>query len=260
MTQTADAFARVEGALTFFITYYNSLAGFKSVVDRLTSFDEAIERAKALGTTGPDADRRGAAATLRSRSRISASPCRTAGASSRPRSLALAAGESVLLAGPSGSGKSTLFRAISGIWPYGEGRIRIPEGADVMVVPQKPYIPIGTLRAAVTYPAAADTYSDEEIRQALVDARLGILAEPARSRGDRGRSASRAASSSASRWRARCCTQPDWLFLDESTSALDEKLEAELYRHARRAAAQNHHRLHRPSLDAGAPSTRGAST
>ena len=164
--------------------------------------------------------------------------------------LALPQGESALLAGPSGSGKSTLFRAISGIWPYGEGRIRIPEGANVMVVPQKPYIPIGSLRTAVTYPAAADTYSDEEIRKALVDVRLANLAESL----DREETWSQRLSGGEQQRIALAralLTRPDWLFLDESTSALDEKLEAELYGILADAAAENHHRFHRPSLDAG---------
>ena len=227
MTQTATAFGRVEGALTFFINYYNSLAGFKSVVDRLTSFNEAIENAKTLGTRGPT--RTAAAAgivpvaledlhiALPDGTRIVAA-----------EKLALPQGESALLAGPSGSGKSTLFRAISGIWPYGEGRIRIPEGANVMVVPQKPYIPIGSLRAAITYPAAADTYSDEEIRKALVDVRLANLADSL----DREEAWSQRLSGGEQQRIALAralLTRPDWLFLDESTSALDEKLEAELY-------------------------------
>ena len=91
--------------------------------------------------------------------------------------LVLASGESVALSGPSGSGKSTLFRAIAGIWPYGDGRIRIPEGIKAMVVPPKPYIPISTLRAAVTYPAVPGAYKDDDIRRALVDAHLGDLVE-----------------------------------------------------------------------------------
>jgi putative ATP-binding cassette transporter len=134
-----------------------------------------------------------------------------------------------LLVGPSGSGKSTLFRAISGIWPFGEGRIRIPGTADVMVVPQKPYIPIGTLRAAVSYPAAPDAYADEDIRKALVNARIGALAdqldrEDIWSQRLSGGEQQRIAIARA------LLKQPDWLFLDESTSALDEKLEADLYR------------------------------
>jgi putative ATP-binding cassette transporter len=228
MTQTAEAFSRVQGGLTFFINYYNSLAGFKSVVDRLTSFNEAIENAKTLGTKGPTrtAEAAGVVPVALENLHIALPDGTRIVAAEK---LALPQGESALLAGPSGSGKSTLFRAISGIWPYGEGRIRIPEGANVMVVPQKPYIPIGSLRAAITYPAATDTYADADIRTALVDVRLAGLAaqldrEEAWSQRLSGGEQQRIALARA------LLTRPDWLFLDESTSALDEKLEAELYR------------------------------
>jgi len=228
MTQTAGAFGRVEAALTFFITYYTSLANFKSVVDRLTSFDQAIERARALDAAGPVrvAEPAGASAVALQDVRIALPDGRRIVEAKR---LTLAAGESTLLVGPSGSGKSTLFRAISGIWPFGEGRIQIPDGARVMVVPQKPYTPIGTLRAAVTYPATPDTYSDDDIRRALEDARLGSLAgqldrEDIWSQRLSGGELQRVALARA------LLTQPDWLFLDESTSAVDEKLEADLYR------------------------------
>jgi putative ATP-binding cassette transporter len=227
MTQTAGAFARVEGALTFFVTYYNSLANFKSVVDRLTSFAGAIERAKVLGTAGP------ARAVPAAEISVALDDVKIALPDGRrivdAKHLAFVPGESTLLVGPSGSGKSTLFRAISGIWPFGEGRIRIPGTADVMVVPQKPYIPIGTLRAAVSYPAAPDAYADEDIRKALVNARIGSLAdqldrEDIWSQRLSGGEQQRIAIARA------LLKQPDWLFLDESTSALDEKLEADLYR------------------------------
>ncbi len=227
MTQTAQAFGNVQSALSFFVNYYNSLAGFKSVVDRLTSFSEAIEGAKTLGTRGPmrTAEAPGRVPVALEDLRI-ALPDGTHIVTTEK--LALPQGESALLAGPSGSGKSTLFRAISGIWPYGEGRVRIPEGANVMVVPQKPYIPIGSLRTAVTYPAPVDTYSDEEIRKALVDVRLANLAESL----DREETWSQRLSGGEQQRVALAralLTRPDWLFLDESTSALDEKLEAELY-------------------------------
>jgi putative ATP-binding cassette transporter len=227
MTQTAGAFARVEAALTFFVTYYNSLASFKSVVDRLTSFSGAIERAKVLGTAGP------ARADPAAEASVALDDVRIALPDGRrivdAKHLAFAPGESTLLAGPSGSGKSTLFRAISGIWPFGAGRIVVPDGVVVMVVPQKPYIPIGTLRAAVSYPAAPDAYADDDIRKALVNARIGFLAdqldrEDVWSQRLSGGEQQRIAIARA------LLKQPDWLFLDESTSALDEKLEADLYR------------------------------
>jgi vitamin B12/bleomycin/antimicrobial peptide transport system ATP-binding/permease protein len=227
MTQTADAFGSVSEALTFFINYYTSLAGFKSVVDRLSSFDHAIEHAQALDAAGPQ--RRpapaGAANIGLDNVDIALPDGRHVVAA---KELAFAPGENVLLTGPSGSGKSTLFRAISGIWPYGEGRIRIPEGARVMVVPQKPYIPIATLRAAVTYPSEPGAYGDDAIRKALSDARLGSLVgqldrEDVWSQRLSGGEQQRIALARA------LLMRPDWLFLDESTSALDEKLEAEMY-------------------------------
>jgi len=227
MTQTAGAFAQVANALTFFVNYYAYLAGFKSVVDRLNSFDVAIDQAQALSGAGP---------------------ARVANAGGTPKidledvdlflpdgrrivetkHLVLAGGESVALSGPSGSGKSTLFRAISGIWPYGEGRIGSPEGIHVMVVPPKPYIPISTLRAAVTYPALLGTYSEDDIRRALVDAHLSDLVDQL----DREDVWSQRLSSGEQQRLALAralLARPDWLFLDESTSAVDEKLEAELY-------------------------------
>jgi len=226
MTQTAGAFARVSEALTFFVNYYTFLAGFKSVVDRLNSFDDAILEAQGLSNAGParvasagtsDISLEEVGLRLPDGRRIA-----------QADHLSLARRETAAIAGPSGSGKSTLFRAVAGIWPFGEGRLRTPEGTQIMVVPPKPYIPISTLRSAVTYPAVPGTYSDDTIRAALADARLeGLCGEL-----DREEVWSQRLSSGEQQRlaiaRALLC-RPDWLFLDESTSAVEEKLEAELY-------------------------------
>jgi len=227
LTQTAGAFARVEGALNFFVNYYSSLATFKAVVNRLTSFAEAIERAKAMAGAGPARmpARAGAPAVALEALGIALPDGRCI---VEAEGLSYSAGESALLVGPSGSGKSTLFRAISGIWPFGEGRIHVPDGAVVMVLPQKPYIPMGTLRAAICYPGGPDTYADADIRRALEDARISFLTDQL----DREEIWSQRLSGGEQQRVAiarALLKQPDWLFLDESTSALDENLEAELY-------------------------------
>ncbi len=226
MTQTASAFSQVSQALTFFVNYYTYLAGFKSVVDRLNSFDAAIEHAQELAESGP-AHLVGTGAP-----RIGLDDVGVSLPDGRhiieTGHLVLRSGESVAVSGPSGVGKSTLFRAIAGIWPYGEGRVQTPEGGSVMVVPQKPYVPIASLRAAVSYPAMPGTYSDDDIRTALVDAQIGKLAdqldhEDVWSQRLSGGELQRLALARA------LLMKPDWLFLDEATSAVDEKQEADLY-------------------------------
>src|SRR6516162_4734724 len=227
MTQTAGAFGHVASALTFFVNYYTYLAAFKSVVDRLNSFDAAIERAQALSTAGP-----AHIATAGDPPVIDFEDVNLflpdGRQTVRTKHLALAGGERVVLSGPSGSGKSTLFRAIAGLWPYGEGRICSPAGIRIMVVPPKPYLPINTLRAAVTYPLVAGSYSDDEIRRTLNDVYLGDLVDDL----DREDVWSQRLSSGEQQRIALAralLMRPDWLFLDESTTAVDEKLEAELY-------------------------------
>jgi len=227
MTQTASAFGRVAEAMNFFVTYYTYLAGFRSVVDRLNSFDAAIDQAESLssaGATRVPGPAGSADVALEDIELGLPDGRRIVGA----RRVDLAARENVALTGPSGSGKSTLFRAIAGIWPFGHGRVRAPERASVMVVPAKPYIPISTLRTAVTYPAVPGSYSDEDIRRALVDAHLPGLADHL----DREEVWSQRLSSGEQQRLAiarALLARPDWLFLDESTSAVEEKLEAELY-------------------------------
>jgi vitamin B12/bleomycin/antimicrobial peptide transport system ATP-binding/permease protein len=225
MTQTASAFGQVANSLTFFVNYYMYLAGFKSVVDRLNSFDVAIDEAQALADAGP-------ARVAATGNAIGLDNVDLALPDGRhivtAQHVELKGGDSVALTGPSGAGKSTLFRAISGVWPYGSGRISEPADRKVMVLPPKPYIPIGTLRSAVTYPAVAGTYRDEDIRSALADAHLGSLAGEL----DHEDTWSQRLSSGEQQRLAiarALLLRPDWLLLDESTSAVEEKLEAELY-------------------------------
>ena len=175
MTQTAGAFSRVEGSLTFFISRYQALASYKAVVDRLTTFGDAMARAQGLGSEPPRIEHAGAEGSdlvLRD-IKLRLPDGRTIVAADK---LVLPAGRATLVTGPSGSGKSTMFRAIADIWPYGEGRIEAPREARVMLLPQRPYVPSGTLRTAVTYPGLIGAYDDAQIVHALKAARLGAFA------------------------------------------------------------------------------------
>jgi vitamin B12/bleomycin/antimicrobial peptide transport system ATP-binding/permease protein len=227
MQQVVGAFSRVESALTYFITIYTTLADYRAVLDRLTSFENSIKAAQRVG----------------GESKIAHTPVTGRGLRLDDLDLKLPdgrtllhaddvsfrSGERTLLTGPSGSGKSTLFRAIAGIWPFGEGQVGVPEGASMMLLPQRPYIPVGTLRSAVTYPGVEGTYDDAEISEALRAAKLGPVAD----RLDEDRSWAQSLSLGEQQRLAvarALLEKPDWLFLDEATAALDEPTEAEIYR------------------------------
>lgn len=232
MTQTASAFGNVNDALTFFVTYYVSLAEFKAVLDRLTSFDNAIDKARALSFEPGSFEPGMTPDTQDSTTVLSVGGLTVRLPNGREivkeANLQFSADAPVLLTGPSGSGKSTLFRAVSGIWPFGQGDIKIPEGSRVMLLPQKPYIPIGPLRAALTYPAPPGEFDDAKLRAALETSLLPALideldVDEVWSQRLSGGEQQRLAIARA------LLTKPDWLFLDEATTAMDEAMEAKIY-------------------------------
>jgi putative ATP-binding cassette transporter len=227
LMQVARAFGNVDASLTFFVTYYTALAEFRSVLDRLTSFDAAIDRARALKTAVPRVDAKATAGAD-----FSIPDLRIDLPNGQPlarvQNFTLTAREPTLLAGPSGVGKSTLFRAIAGIWPYGDGVIAEPK-ATLMLLPQRPYIPMGSLRDAIAYPAEAIDIGDEPIRDALKAVGLNALVGRLEDRDNWQMQLSGGEQQRLSAARA-IVAKPDWLFLDEATSALDEASEAVLYR------------------------------
>ena len=252
LTQARIAFGSVNASLTFFVTYYSALADFKSVLDRLTTFDASLDAMPPpLAVT--HAKNAGTGDFILSKVAIRL-PNGTA--LSEPLSLRLASNENVLLSGPSGSGKSTLFRAISGVWPYRDGTVEVPEGASIMVLPQKPYLPIGTLFAAVSYPHGAGTYSVEAISAVLIDVGLPKLVDlididdnwtQRLSGGEQQRLAIARA----------ILAKPTWLLLDEATAAMDTALERDIYEKlaerlpattiisiAHRDSLEDHHKRH----------------
>ncbi|MCB5175469.1 ABC transporter ATP-binding protein/permease [Microvirga lenta] len=227
MQQTVGAFSSVQGALDFFITSYSTLANYKAVVDRLTTFEAAVAKVR-----DPDAGEHVSLASSPDRN-LNVSNLQVALPDGRvlmkADGVAFRHGSTTLLAGPSGSGKSTLFRAISGIWPFGSGQIRVPAGQTMMLLPQRPYIPMGSLREAVTYPGTFGVYSDADIAEALRAAKLPALAD----RLDEERVWAQTLSLGEQQRLAiarALLAKPDWLFLDEATAALDEPTEEEIYK------------------------------
>jgi putative ATP-binding cassette transporter len=223
MMQTASAFGQVQTALSFFITNYTYVAELRAVMDRLKGLQAAIDtRPDTAIEVVPEAGRTDLGATGLTLGLPNGQALLSDATFTLPR------GRSTLITGVSGSGKSTLFRALAGIWPFGKGQVRVPSGARVLFLPQKPYIPIGTLRDAVKYPDEASQATDAEIVAALEAVKLGHLGnrldEVAHwtntlSGGEQQRLAA-----------ARALVfKPDWLFLDEATASLDEAMETAVY-------------------------------
>jgi putative ATP-binding cassette transporter len=228
MMQTASAFSSVQDSLSFFISSYRTLAEWQSVVARLSGFEAAIENAAALLTkeniVHVAADEKGGIELAKLVVGLpNGVPLLSA------NGFQIRTGERTLLTGPSGSGKSTLFRAIADVWPFGTGSIAIPANATLMMMPQRPYFPVGSLRAAIVYPAEATAFSEEQVRDALVAVGLPLLAPRLEEEAHWNRTLSLGEQQRLGLARA-LLHAPQYLFLDEATASLDETSEAALYR------------------------------
>ncbi|CAG9170064.1 ABC transporter ATP-binding protein/permease [Cupriavidus pampae] len=256
LMQIGSAFGQVQGALSWFVDSYATLVGWKAAANRLIDFQCAMrlaERAEAAmhGAPGAPQEKRqdievvdGQGDAMAIEALALALPVRGGGSVDEegvgpvahpverplvaPFSLTIGRGERWLVSGPSGCGKSVLFRALAGIWPYGSGRVARPD-ARLLFLPQRSYLPIGTLADALSYPDAGTVHDRETLRRVLREARLAMLADHLDtfdnwslrlSPGEQQRLAF-----------ARALLQrPDYLFLDEATSALDEETEGAMYR------------------------------
>ena len=225
--QIASAFGQVQGALSWFLNAYTSFANWKATVDRLVGFSESLERVR-LEADKLDGDRvEGESEELALEGVSMALPQGQSllGATS----LRFKPGENVLVSGPSGAGKSTLFRALAGIWPYWNGRIGLPKGARLLFLPQKPYLPIGSLQHAVSYPQDPGKYSAEEVRDALAAVGLQLLAADLE-RSENWAQVLSGGEQQRLAFARALLTKPSWLFLDEATAALPEEAQDALYR------------------------------
>ena len=174
LMQVASAFGQVQSSLSFFVTAYTNIADWKAVLDRLAGFESSIIWARGLDQTAPRVELiadgghalhiEDLAVSIPSGEEIV-----------RVKDLSIEPGDRVLVTGPSGSGKTSLFRALGGVWPFGEGSIRVPKGANVLVLPQRPYLPLGTLRGALAYPGPEDSFTPNEIDEVIDDVGLSHL-------------------------------------------------------------------------------------
>ena len=221
--QTASAFGQVQGALSWFIDAYTRFATWKATVDRLIGFAESLERMQALRAEGERVEGERGLALQDVRLELPQGQPLLEGAR-----LELKPDEDVLISGPSGAGKSTLLRAIAGIWPYWKGRIALPKGARLLFLPQKPYLPIGALRHAVSYPQQAYQHSDDALREALNAVGLPQLA-PDLERSENWAQVLSGGEQQRLAFARALLNRPDWLFLDEATSALPEDAQEALY-------------------------------
>ncbi|MBR8304328.1 ABC transporter ATP-binding protein/permease [Burkholderia dolosa] len=232
LMQISSAFNTVSDSFSWFINSYATLVEWRATVNRLREFKRVMRTSHLKESLSPATEHGGINLHYVDAAKLSTSSLKL----SLPNGNALAnigdvtiePGSRWLVVGKSGSGKSTFMRALAGLWPFGDGAIDAPVGARMMFVPQTSYLPIGTLKAALTYPATPDAFSNDACRDALRACRLedyvDRLDETAHwtrvlSPGEQQRLAG-----------ARVLLhKPDFLFLDEATSALDADNEARLY-------------------------------
>jgi vitamin B12/bleomycin/antimicrobial peptide transport system ATP-binding/permease protein len=229
LSQTASAFGSVQRALSVFVTIYRTMAEWRAVVARLDGFEMSISSARTLVTESGSIDvvASDAGDTIELEKLLvrlpNGRPLVSAGG------IRLRAGERTLVTGPSGSGKSTLFRAIAGIWPFGTGSISIPANASLMMLPQRPYFPVGSLHAAIVYPGEPESVGPDRVSEVLIQVGLPQLASRLEEEGHWNRTLSLGEQQRLGLARA-LLHAPKYLFLDEATASLDEPSEAALYK------------------------------
>lgn len=232
LMQIANCFGKVQDAMSYFVDVYASLAEWQSCAERLLSFDKHIaaieketeEKSGSLVREETHDRLRLTDVTIsvpamdenkRTREIISSASC------------TIKSGEHVILKGPSGSGKSTLLRTLAGFWPYVKGHISMPAPSEIMFIPQKPYIPMGTSAEAASYPL--ETADEEILSPLLVECGLSHLMEKTDTEADWSHILSLGEQQKLAFVRV-FLRKPKWVFLDEATSAMDEETEEKMYR------------------------------
>jgi putative ATP-binding cassette transporter len=224
LIQGSEAFRKVESAFAF-CTSYAKIAEWKALLDRVSQFEAAMTHMDQPGQGGP----KFAAATGDAFSVSGLSlHLPTGEAIATVPDFNLAPGERLLVDGPSGAGKSSVFRALAGVWPLGRGDIRIPRGARVLALPQRPYFPLGSLKQALCYPMTAEEIDDGVVRDAMAATGLGHLTERLADEGEWNTVLSGGEQQRGGFARA-LINRPTILLLDEAVSTLEEAEARDLY-------------------------------
>ncbi|MCM2491842.1 ABC transporter ATP-binding protein/permease [Burkholderia glumae] len=232
LMQITNAFGTVSDSCSWFINSYGTLVEWRATINRLREFMRVTRSSHLKETLSPATEHGGINLHYVDAPSLTTRGLRLALPDGTPLSsiadVTIEPGSRWLVRGPSGAGKSTLMRALAGLWPFGNGAIDAPVGARMMFVPQQSYLPIGSLKAALTYPSPAARFDDETCRAALRDCGLAEYA----TRLDEAAHWTRVLSPGEQQRLAGARVllhKPDYLFLDEATSALDADNEANLY-------------------------------
>ena len=225
VTQSASAFNSVHDSLSFFRAIYDSFASYRATIIRLDGLVDADEKARALPRLEVQESSDGAIELRDIEVRNPEGTPLVQGLN-----LRLEPGDSLVITGPSGCGRTTLLRSIAQLWPYTSGTMRRPgsEG-DAMFLSQVPYLPLGDLRAVLSYPNVESEIPDEQLVTVLEDVALGNLADRLDETPDWSKTHSPGEQQRIAFARV-LLHKPKVIFLDESTSAIDEGQEFALYR------------------------------
>jgi putative ATP-binding cassette transporter len=222
--QSSNAFTEIHNSLSFFRNAYDQFASYRAVIIRLDGLAEQNSRAKLFASVGTAASGDNSLELDDVEVRTPSGDLLVSGLG-----LRLDRGESLLVSGRSGIGKTVLLQSVAGLWPFASGTVRLPEGRGAaMFVPQLPYLPLGDLRAVASYPLESGALGDREIQEALIKVALSHLAIRLNDAQDWAKALSVGEQQRLAFARI-LLKRPATVFLDESTSAMDEGLELMLY-------------------------------
>lgn len=224
LMQTISAFGRVQDALSYFVDAYASIAQYVSVIRRLNGFTEHMEEVDSLKSDFVVSNNNENKLALMNFS----VDLPNGDSLIEGLQLDVRPGNYLLISGDSGAGKSTLLRALAEIWPYGKGQMSLPDSWRVMFLPQRPYLPLGTLRQAIFYPQSVPENDSTDIGGMLDALGLSALKDKLDTVDDWSRILSLGEQQRIAFIRI-LLFKPQLVFLDESTSAMDESVEAKSY-------------------------------